>query len=206
MPLARCGAILRLSPFPAILAAAAIGVALAADDAKEAGKTGAPAGSPAPPPLVVDEDEPLLLDEPAEPEKAPAKTAEKRLADNGACFVCHVNYRGEELAVRHAGEGVGCADCHGPSHAHCNDENNTTPPDTLYPAAAIGKACGACHDSHDVPAVQVIARWLKRCATKTDPSTIVCTDCHGEHRLKLRSVRWDKKTRHLLPPAAGGRR
>ena len=25
-----------------------------------------------------------------------------------------------------------------------------------------------------------------------------CTDCHGDHRLRLRTVRWDKKTGKLL--------
>ena len=32
----------------------------------------------------------------------------------------------------------------------------------------------------------------------TDPKQVVCTDCHGEHRLKVRSVWWDKSTGKLL--------
>jgi len=33
---------------------------------------------------------------------------------------------------------------------------------------------------------------------KTDPDKIVCTDCHGEHRMKVRTIIWDKKTGKLL--------
>jgi hypothetical protein len=43
-----------------------------------------------------------------------------------------------------------------------------------------------------------VARWQQRRPGKTDPKTTVCTDCHGEHRLKLRTVQWDKTTGKLL--------
>ncbi len=153
------------------------------------------------PPLVVEDEAPLLLDEaPAAGQGAPAAQA-RPPADNEACFVCHTNYREEPLAAAHATRNVACMDCHGKSNAHRNDENNTTPPDTMYPRDAIDRACAACHDGHDVPARDVIARWLARGAGQEDPAAIVCTDCHGEHRLKLRSVRWDKKTGTLLPAA-----
>ena len=144
----------------------------------------------APPLLVVDIDEPLLLDEPIE--MAPCVGA-----DNSACFVCHVNYGEEPLAAKHAVYKVGCVACHGDSFAHRNDENNTTPPDKLVANDAIGKLCGECHDGHDVDPKSVIARWQKKGIEK-DVDSIVCTDCHGNHRLKVRTVRWNKKTGELL--------
>jgi hypothetical protein len=45
----------------------------------------------------------------------------------------------------------------------------------------------------------VITRWQQRCPEKRDVSQIVCTDCHGEHRLKNRTVRWNKTTGDLIP-------
>jgi hypothetical protein len=154
-----------------------------------------PAG---PPPLVVTENAPLLLDEPDQTEKPQPGAAAKVLTDNGPCFVCHANYAEELLASQHAAVGTGCVTCHGDSYAHRNDESNTTPPDVMYPADRIDAACQKCHGSHDVPATKVIALWLKRCPDKTRPETIVCTDCHGEHRLKVRTVRWDKRTGKLM--------
>jgi formate-dependent nitrite reductase cytochrome c552 subunit len=149
-----------------------------------------------PPPLKVDKEAPLLLDEPNP--KGVTKTPVGRLADNSACHVCHTNYQEESLALVHAKANVGCVKCHGDSIAHRNDEANITPPDTLYPLAKIDTACHRCHKAHDAPAAKVIGRWQERCPAKTNPKDIVCTDCHGEHRLKLRTVRWDKETRKLL--------
>jgi hypothetical protein len=39
---------------------------------------------------------------------------------------------------------------------------------------------------------------VERSLDKTDPKRIVCTDCHGEHRMKVRTVLWDKKSGTLL--------
>lgn len=50
--------------------------------------------------------------------------------------------------------------------------------------------CEKCHESHDVPAEKVIGKWQKQNGQKADEKPIVCTDCHGEHRLKIRSVRY----------------
>lgn len=133
------------------------------------------------------------------------KEDEKPLADNGACFVCHGNYQEEPFALWHAKADVGCADCHGKSHDHRNDEDNITPPDTMYAPADIAPACANCHETHDAPAAEVIARWQQRCPAKTDPEKLVCTDCHGQHRLKFRTVWWDKKTRKLVRRKEGQR-
>jgi len=160
------------------------------------------------PPLTVDRDAPLLLEEP-EPEEEEPQIGP--VADNQACFVCHANYQEEPFATWHAKANVGCVDCHGASHAHRNDEDNITPPDVMYPRDRIERCCAECHDEHDVPAREVIAMFLKRCLDRTGAEQIVCTDCHGEHRLPRRVVRWDKRTGELLsgqsataPPAGEG--
>jgi hypothetical protein len=158
----------------------------------------APAAKPAekpkgPPPLKVDRSAPLLLlDEPAEKKASNEGSGPK--ADNSACYVCHTNYDGEELVHQHAIANVGCVKCHGESIAHRNDENNITPPDVMYPAAAIDSACV----KHDAPARKVLARFAQRCPGKQNLSEVICTDCHGDHRSKLRTVRWDKKTGKLI--------
>lgn len=152
--------------------------------------------SAGPPPLVVDKTAPLLLDEP--PEKDPVDAPLGPVADNSACHVCHTNYEEEPFAVSHAEADVGCVECHGKSYPHRNDEDNVTPPDVIFPPEKIKANCATCHDTHDAPAVEVIARWQQRCPAKSDPKTLLCTDCHGQHRLKLRTVRWDKTTRRLI--------
>jgi hypothetical protein len=144
------------------------------------------------PPLVIDKDAPMLLDAPAEGKDA----SYNRI--NEACFVCHNNYREEELAVSHAKEETGCVDCHGASLEHRNDEDNVTPPDIMYPLAKVDKLCQECHEEHDVAAKDVLKRWQERCPDKTDIDTVACTDCHGHHRLKQRTVRWDKETGDLI--------
>ncbi len=126
---------------------------------------------------------PLLLED--EPDSGmPSESA----ADNSRCFVCHMNYMQEELAVKHAQAGIGCAQCHGPSDAHIADESwatggNGTPPDLMYPRDKINASCLACHpkDKIDTPQHQAIL---------ADPALKVCTDCHGKHRLPQRRCKW----------------
>ena len=153
-----------------------------------------------PPPLMVDKTTPLLLKAPNERDEDSQKEATGPLADNGPCLVCHENYKEEPLVVWHAEQCTGCTDCHGDSYAHRNDENNTTPPDTMYPASLVNQSCEQCHMSHNVSAKEVIARMQERDLQETDTEKIVCTDCHGEHRLKIRTVRWDKNTGKLIVP------
>ncbi|NUQ61599.1 MAG: hypothetical protein HUU20_03870 [Pirellulales bacterium] len=149
------------------------------------------------PPLKVDKSAPLLLlDEPAKP--ASAASADGPVADNSACYCCHDNYQTEEMVTVHAREDIGCVECHGQSYDHRNDEDNVTPPDIMIPADQIAASCQKCHETHDAPARDVIARWQERCPAKQNPDELLCTDCHGAHRLALRTVRWDKKTRKLL--------
>jgi hypothetical protein len=68
----------------------------------------------------------------------------------------------------------------------------------MYPADAIDSACVKCHETHDAPARKVLARFAQRCPGKQNLNEVICTDCHGDHRSKLRTVRWDKKTGKLI--------
>jgi hypothetical protein len=110
------------------------------------------------------------------------------------CNDCHMDYIGEPLALAHSKAGMSCDSCHGRSRAHYSDESNTTPPDQMYPADKIDPFCQGCHHSHDVPPGKVVTLWMKRNSDKTSPDKIVCTDCHGEHRMKVRTIIWDKET------------
>ena len=156
------------------------------------------------PPLKVDKGAPLLLLE--EPKKKTGDDPITPPADNESCFVCHGDYREEELAGQHAKVNVGCVKCHGLSHAHRDDEDNITPPDVMFASDKIEAGCKKCHDTHDASVLKVITMWRKRCPEKTDPEDILCTDCHGFHRRPFRTVRWDKNTGKLLskqePPVA----
>lgn len=110
------------------------------------------------------------------------------------CNDCHMGYIDEPLALAHAKAGMSCDSCHGKSRAHYSDESNTTPPDKMYPAEKINPFCQGCHHSHDVQPGKVVALWMKRKSDKTDPEKILCTDCHGEHRMNVRTIIWDKET------------
>ncbi|MBW8041624.1 MAG: hypothetical protein FVQ85_16735 [Planctomycetes bacterium] len=133
-------------------------------------------------PLLL-EDPPLLLeDEPAGP-----------VADNSRCHVCHINYEDEVLAVTHARANISCEHCHGASDAHCGDEDNITPPDIMYPAAKIGAFCMHCHTMEKIDiAVH------KEVLSKIESKEVICTNCHGEHRLGYRTRKWDKTTGKLI--------
>jgi hypothetical protein len=116
-------------------------------------------------------------------------------ADNSFCYVCHLNYDGEDLVKTHQKVGVGCETCHGMSDKHSEDEDSVTPPDIMFPTGHIMTFCMECHekkdlvkeDSHD----ELFGDGAK--PNKT------CMDCHGEkHELKVRTRRWDKLTGKLI--------
>ncbi len=146
------------------------------------------------PPLIVGSDAPQLLGGSVETNEEVSAS----VAENTACYVCHANYQQEELVQWHADGAVGCVDCHGKSFAHRNDENNTTPPDVMFPRSEIDASCEECHDTHDVPAADVVARLQQRVARVPAGEPVVCTQCHGQHRLPHRTVVWDRATRRLL--------
>ena len=147
-----------------------------------------------PPPLVVDTSTPLLLEEPDEEQGASAVADTRAAAENTACLVCHANYRAELLVSWHAAADIGCARCHGESLAHKNDENNTTPPEIMYSTDEIGPFCRGCHKA---PPKDDASRKEGE-LDKPDPDRTICTNCHGEHRMKVRTVIWDKKSGKLL--------
>lgn len=132
------------------------------------------------------------------PEATETEADKKAKAQNFACYVCHGSYKEEELATVHAKADVGCVECHGESLAHRNDENNITPPETIYWPERIDPACKKCHETHDAPAHEVIARWKTCSPPKNKAEPIICTDCHGNHRMERRTVRWNKRTGQLI--------
>lgn len=135
--------------------------------------------------------EPLLLLEETSP--AESESPAGPMADNSRCHVCHVNYETEGLALIHARAEVGCKDCHGASDAHCSDEDNITPPDTMYAIEKIKPFCMGCH-----PKEKIGIAVHDSVMAETDPAKAYCTACHGEHRLSHRTRKWDKTTRELI--------
>ncbi len=136
-------------------------------------------------PLLLLDDEPLLLlddDEDSEQSDGPQ-------ADNSRCFVCHINYMEEDIAVVHAGANIGCAGCHGESDEHIADESwasggNGTAPDTMFPKPKINPFCMGCHakEKIDKPQHRPLFANMEK---------IVCTDCHGKHRITTpRKCKW----------------
>ena len=141
--------------------------------------------APAEAPLLLEDEPALLLDDDptADAEAGP-------MADNSRCFVCHVNYMQEELAVRHAKANMGCANCHGPSDAHIADESwasggNGTAPDVMYPKDKINPSCMACHPKEKIDTPQHAPLFAEAAGERK-----VCTDCHGNHRLPQRRCKW----------------
>ncbi len=136
------------------------------------------------PPLLLD-DEPLLLldDDPDE------DSSTESMADNSRCFVCHINYMDEDIAVTHARANMGCADCHGNCDEHIADESwasggNGTPPGIMYPLSKINPFCMGCHPGDKIDTEQhkpLLAGTVKE---------KYCTDCHGNHRLTQRKCKW----------------
>ena len=131
-------------------------------------------------------DEPLLLLDAGEKESRPPTGP---MADNSRCFVCHLNYVQESLAVVHAKANIGCADCHGASDAHIADESwswgeNGTAPDIMYPRPKINPFCMGCHPKDKIDAEQHKPFFAGAAEEK------YCTDCHGTHRLAERKCQW----------------
>lgn len=116
-------------------------------------------------------------------------------ADNSYCYVCHLSYQQEELAKVHQPKGVGCETCHGISDKHSEDEDNLTPPEAMYSRKSIFAFCLSCHPKEKLAKVEDHEEILA-----TPPKTSdTCTECHGnEHRMKVRTRKWDKDTGKVL--------
>ena len=148
-------------------------------------------------PLLLDGSEPLFLLDQGNPKLANLPPPKGPVADNSRCFVCHMNYHQEELAVIHARHNISCETCHGPCDAHCNDEDNITPPTIMFPRAIIPPACMKCHPAETLCDKEHHWDVFAPTTTAKTPKKI-CTDCHGKHRLARRTSQWDKKTGKLL--------
>jgi len=135
-------------------------------------------------PLLLDDEPLLLLDDGPDIEQP-----DKPVADNSRCFVCHINYMQEDIAVIHARADIGCVDCHGESDAHIADESwasggNGTPPDIMYPRPKINPFCMGCHTKNEIDTEQYKPLFDANTEQK------YCTDCHGDHRLANRKCKW----------------
>lgn len=118
-------------------------------------------------------------DEPA----ADAAEETNPLGANAACYVCHIPFVKEELSRVHLKAKVPCIECHGLSAGHANDEDiGATKPDALFQRKQVDPMCRECHETHDVPARKVVARFLQRRLSPKSPA--VCTDCHGGHKIE----------------------
>lgn len=138
-------------------------------------------------PLLLMDEPPLLLDE----GDAQLVSERAQIADNTRCYVCHMNFSMEKFAVTHARAGISCENCHGPSDAHCSDEDNITPPDIMYPQEKINPSCLQCH-------LNGIKNNEKHEPVLADVMQNSCTSCHGEHKMSHRTRRWNKQTGELV--------
>lgn len=134
-------------------------------------------------PLLLEDEPLLLLDDETE-----ALSSDEPMADNSRCFVCHINYMQEDIAVIHARNDMGCATCHGESDEHIADESwasggNGTAPDIMYPRPKINPFCMGCHTKEKIDTEQHKPLFAA-------DSQRVCTDCHGDHRLTNRKCKW----------------
>ena len=68
----------------------------------------------------------------------------------------------------------------------------------FVPVESIDSSCARCHEGHDVEPRAVVKRFLERSPGLTDTKSLVCTGCHGEHHLAVRTVHWDRKTGKLV--------
>lgn len=134
------------------------------------------------------EEEPLLLLDEGE---AQLVSEGSQIADNNRCYVCHINFSMEKFAVTHARADISCEHCHGPSDAHCSDEDNITPPDIMYPEEKINPSCLQCHlggikdNEKHKPVLAAVTRKN-------------CTTCHNGHKMGHRTRIWNRQTGELV--------
>ncbi len=128
------------------------------------------------------------------PSPAGSRTSRPKPADNSFCYECHASYESEKLNVVHERVGIGCKTCHGECSKHRADKDALLPPDVMFARPKINPFCMTCHPE---------AKLEKQTAHEpffigTMSKRMVCTDCHGDHELAVRTRRWDKNARMLL--------
>ena len=142
-------------------------------------------------------------------EPAQKDAVQETFIANPFCAACHYAFDEEELAVTHARAGIGCERCHGESERHRSDEDNVTPPEIMYPKEKIIPTCMMCHPRHEIHHVKAHESLLAGAETIFDPQIdaaenngadkTYCTTCHAkEHRINVRTIRWNKATGELL--------
>jgi hypothetical protein len=128
----------------------------------------------------------------------------KGFVANVFCSACHYGFSDEELARTHEMAGIGCERCHGESERHRSDEGNITPPEIMYPKAKINPTCMMCHPRHEIQHVARHKTLLAGAKTVFDSADegdnqMYCTNCHArDHRINVRTIRWNKETGELL--------
>jgi len=113
--------------------------------------------------------------------------------DNSRCYVCHINFAFDDMTLKHEEANIGCETCHGPSDAHCSDEDNIIPPDIMWPLSTLNSKCMECHEQATLPAEEHAEIFASSSEEKK-----VCTDCHGDHRLPHRTRIWNRETGELI--------
>ena len=138
-------------------------------------------------------------------ESAELEAEKEVFVANVFCSACHYGFDDEELAANHRKAGIGCERCHGESERHRSDEDNITPPEIMYPKAKINPTCMMCHPRHEIKHVSAHEVLLAGAKTIFDSDSqenspqMNCTTCHArEHRINVRTIRWNKATGELL--------
>ncbi len=138
-------------------------------------------------------------------EPAAEEAVEKTFTANVFCAACHYGFGDEKLARTHEKAGIGCERCHGESERHRSDEDNVTPPEIMFPRNKINPTCMMCHPRHEIEHVPTHGILLAGAKTIFDSdsedaeSQIYCTTCHAkEHRINVRTIKWNKATGELL--------
>ena len=145
------------------------------------------------------------VEKPAAGESVEQEVAEETFTANEFCAACHYAFDEEKLARTHQQAGIGCERCHGESERHRSDEDNVTPPEIMYPRNKIIPTCMMCHPRHEIeqvgPHKQLLAgaKTIFDSDSQTKGRQMYCTTCHAkEHRINVRTIRWNKATGELL--------
>ena len=147
--------------------------------------------------------EEVAVGSPAADEPVEEEVAEKTFTANEFCAACHYAFGEEKLALSHQKAGIGCERCHGESERHRSDEDNVTPPEIMYPKNKIIPTCMMCHPRHEIervgPHKQLLAGAKTIFDSDDDGPQMTCMFCHAKkHRIKVRTIRWNKATGELL--------